>query len=115
MGYSTVAEVRSALTPAPNLTTGRGSAAELTDEQIADAIAEADSRIDSYIGGRYVTPVAPLDPNANPLTYSNVIAFLSRDLAAYLATLTYRGNQDLTDNNPVYRRFADAMSLLIAV
>lgn len=115
MGYSTVAEVRSALTPAPTLATGRGSAAEFSDVQLEDAIAQADSRIDSYIGARYVTPVSPLVPIATPPVYPNVIVYLSRDLAGYLATLTYRGNQDMSDNNPVYRRFADAMQLLMAV
>lgn len=113
MSYSTVEEVKLALTPstAPTNTT----AASLTDTEILDQIAEADGRIDAYIGARYVTPVAPLDPAADPLVYPATIKFLSRDIGAYLATLQFRRSKDMTNDDPVYRRFVEAMNLLKAV
>jgi len=106
MAYSTPADVRLALAPTaaeqdPN------TAASLADTQLMDAIREADGRIDTFIGGRYATPVIPgPDGTVEP------IRSLSRDIAAYLATLTYRKSSDLTNDDPVYRRFAWSMDLL---
>ena len=110
MSYSTTEDVRNAL--APTLAAANSTASGLTDEQIEDAIAEADGRIDSYIGARYVTPV--LAVGLPPLVPS-VIVYLSRDIAAYMATLTFRRSKDMTDQDPVYRRFAEAKASLIAV
>lgn len=123
MPYSTVIEVRNALSPgafddgdAPysngNLTR---TAADLSNEQLDDAIAEADSLIDSYIGGRYATPVL-LDFSGAPyLAVPHPLDYWSRNLAAYNATLTYRKSQDFTDNDPVARRYTLTMAALTSV
>lgn len=118
MAYSTVRMLRQALAPgdwiqgqpAPSQPTHNAS--DLSDQQLQDAIAEADARIDSYIGGRYATPVQPA-PGAE--IAPSPIAYWSRDIAAYLATLTKRKNQDLSDQNPVTRRFNLVMADLTAV
>lgn len=110
MPYSTPESVRLALVPSskgliPNPPSN--TAADFEDEQLNDAIAEADSTIDSYIGGRYITPVAGTAPH--PIDY------WSRNLAAYFATLTYRGSQDFADTDPIARRYLATMVTLGAV
>lgn len=116
MGYSTPADVRSAVSPDladPAQPSTDQTAARLDDTKLDDAIAQADSRIDSYISRYYVTPV-PGD-GGSPEVFPDAVRFLSRDLAAYFATLTVRKSQDLTPNDPVARRYADAMALLTGV
>lgn len=122
MPYSTVVEVRTALAPgdwaddnAPDVNSSTNSAADLGNAQLVDAISEADSKIDSYIGGRYITPVVngfdglPYVSTPHPLDY------WSRNIAAYLATLTFRKGQDLDDTDPVVRRYAATVVDLTAV
>lgn len=104
MAYSTPALVRQALVPSSDGSLpdpASHTAADLTDAQLVGAIAEADAMIDGYLGGLYTVPVA-LDGTGNvPLP----VGAWSRDIAAYLATLTYRGSLDFTDNDPVARRY----------
>lgn len=123
MPYSTVVEVRNALSPgdftdsdAPydngDLT---NTAADLSNDQLTDAIAEADSLIDSFIGGRYTTPVL-LDFNGNVyVTTPHPLDYWSRNVAAYNATLTYRKSQDFADTDPVARRYIATMLAITAV
>lgn len=115
MAYSTPALVRKAL--APQVGDGTtvpdplsNTAADLTNEQLDDAIAEADSIIDGYLAKRYATPVKAVEA-----AIPHPIDYWSRTLAAYLATCTYRGSMDFTDNDPIYRRFVQVMDLLKAV
>jgi phage gp36-like protein len=96
MSYSQVEQVRDALTPG-GVSGDRTTAAGLTDVQLQDAIAEADSVIDLYLSARYITPVVVDPPN-------NTIAFWSRSLATYLATLTRSRGKDMKDEDPVVRR-----------
>lgn len=126
MAYSTVVEVRNALAPAPpdsgwddgaqpDNSYLTGTAADLPNEQIEDAIAEADSTIDSYIGANYIVPVinditgTPYPMTPHPLDY------WSRNIAAYNATLSYRGNQDVTLTDPVSLRYTKTMADLVKV
>lgn len=112
MAYSTAAMVRQALVPSSDgtQTSGTGTAADLSDAQLEDSIAEADATIDSYIGAYYAVPVAEVS-SAVP----HPIDFWSRNLAAYYATLAWRGSQDFTETDPVARRFKDTMDALNAV
>lgn len=115
MAYSTPAMVRMALVSTPD---GRqpnpasNTAADMTDTQLQDHIAEADSLIDARIGKYYAVPAA-LDPQTqkgpHPLDY------WSRNIAAYLATLTYRGSMDFTDSDPILRRYKDTLAALDSV
>lgn len=115
MPYSLPADVRNALAPGVwPVPTGQtapktGTAADLSDPQLADAIADADSLIDSYLSPYYVTPVAQ-DPNTGRLP-SEVTAW-SRNVAAYNATLTYRRGKDLAATDPVALRYAQTMQTL---
>lgn len=115
MSYSTPANVRMALVPSSNgaiPNPASNTAADLTDAQLTDAIAEADSLIDSFIGGYYAVPVAAVGtPTATP----HPIDFWSRTIAAYYATLTYRQSLDFTDTDPIARRYKDTLAMLQAV
>lgn len=130
MPYSTVIEVRNALSPGDwadgnppedddgDTTTDdviTGTAADLTNAQLLDAIAEADSLIDSYIGGKYVVPVInQADGTPYPAT-PHPLDFWSRNIAAYNATLTNSRRQDFADTDPVARRYNATMIALTAV
>lgn len=104
MSYSTVDQVRDALTPGGRAT-DRTTAAGLTDAQIQDAIDEADSKIDLYLSTRYVTPIT-VDP------LPRTVSFWSRSLAAYFATLTRAKSADIKDDDPVARRYRSAQQQL---
>lgn len=115
MAYSTPASVRKAIVPSSDgnePTTATHTAADLSDAALSDAIAEADSTIDGYIGSRYQTPVPP---DATTGKIPNPLPFWSRNLAAYFATLTFRGSQDLGDSDPISRRYKDTLSALKSV
>lgn len=112
-GYSTPEMIRKAISVSSDgglPTTPTHTAADLADGALLDAIKEADALIDSYIGRFYVTPVALVD-GAVP----HPIDYWSRNIAAYNATLTYRGSQDLSDDDPVARRYRATMDALKAV
>lgn len=110
--YVSIGSLRSALAPGvfeddtpPASKTN--TAADLPNEQLADAIAEAESIVDSAIGGRYATPVQDVN-SATP----HPIDFWTRAIAAYLATCTYRKSQDFSNDDPVYRRYLVATQRL---
>lgn len=115
MAYSTPQMVRQALVPSSDGSQPdpeSNTAADLTDTQLKDAIAEADSTIDGYIGGYYAVSV---QPTGTPAVIPHPIDYWSRNLAAYNATLVYRGSMDFTDTDPIYRRYKDTLSALQAV
>src|SRR6266550_3393903 len=115
MAYTTVSEVRLALVSSIVDSTNPPSplsmtAGDLPNAQLADAIAEADAQIDTYIGNRYATPVALVSS-----VIPHPIDYWSRNIAAYNATLTFRGGQDLEDTDPVVRRWKMTVDVLMAV
>lgn len=115
MSYSRPADVRAALVPGGGetpVTDGPRTAASLEDEQLQEAIEQADDRINAYLAALYAVPVP-----VNTITGAvpGVVRALSRDIAAYLATLTFRKGKDLTPTDPVALRYADALTFLTAV
>lgn len=111
MSYSSVAEVRLALTPGGD-STDRSTAAGVDDITIQSAIDEADAVIDSYIGRQYAVPVLlDLDSGLTP----QPIRAWSRNIAAYNVTLVWRRNQSLAADNPVALRYTATMVALTAV
>lgn len=114
--YSTPQDVRTALTPGgqqSDLSTG----ASLADEQINDAIAQADTIIDSYLGLLYVIPTSevPVEGSEPPTTVTVApfpVRYFSRDIAAWLATLTFKRNQDIPPDDPIRLRYNMTMNLL---
>lgn len=120
--YCSVRDVRLALTPGGSATDG-STAASLEDYQIDDAIREAEETIDLFLATRYtITPVEteevdPTDPTTT-WTFSVAPAPLrgwTRDLAAFLATLTFRRNKDIPADDPVRLRFNMVMGFLSQV
>lgn len=85
--------------------TDASTAAGLPDESIDDAIEEAGSEIDGFLRGRYVVPV----PDATSVRY------YARDIAAYLATLTFKRNEPMSVDDPVSLRYSDAIRHLVAI
>lgn len=98
MSYCSITDVRTALTGKSTATTGTNTAADLPDSAIEDAIAEASATIDAYVGGPYptTTPQVPLP---------DVIKYWTRDIAAYLATATFRQGKAMSDTDPIVRRY----------
>lgn len=123
MAYSTPAMVRDAVMPTSNgtQTTNTNTAADLSDTQLQDAIAEADALIDAYIGKYYAVPVAvvitgSLDGDGAPVgAIPHPIDYWSRNIAAYNATLGVRGSQDFADTDPIARRYTATINALVAV
>lgn len=126
MAYSTVVEVRNALSPAPNSAPWEdgdqpdssdptGTAADLSNGQLEDAIAEADALIDSFLGALYVVPVINGPDGTVYLAVPHPLDYWSRNIAAYNATLTYRKSQDFTDDDPVARRYKATYGYLLLV
>lgn len=113
MAYSTPAMVRLALiqtTDGSQPDEPTNTAADLSDAQLNDAIAEADSTIDGYLGAYYEVPVADVNGDTpHPIDY------WSRNLAIYNATIVYRGSMDFAETDPVTRRYNDTMAALQAV
>lgn len=126
MSYSTVQMVRLALYPLSGSddgtnppTTPSNTPADLENTQIQDAIDEADSLIDAYIGKYYATPVAPIfdgsDEDGTVGSIPHPIDYWSRNIAAYNATLSYRQGLDFADTDPVARRYIATMAALTMI
>jgi phage gp36-like protein len=98
--------VRNAL--APGASEDMDTAASFADAQIEDAIKEADGVVDTYI---YALFGIPQDPNDATVAVYPVRAW-SRDIAAYLATLTFRKSKDMEVDDPVRLRYNYVIALL---
>lgn len=115
MAYSTPAMVRQAADPTSDgtepdpLPARPKTAADLSDAKLTDIITEADSTIDSYIGGFYATPVAAA---GSPAAAPAPLPYWSRTIAVYLASSELRGELNLDDSNPILRRYKDVMAAL---
>lgn len=105
MAYATVTDVRQALAPDGASTATLGTAASLDDGDLTDHIAEAQAEIDARLSARYSVPFADGD-------VPSLVNKIARDIAAYLATLTYRRNTPLPEADPVALRYARALALL---
>jgi phage gp36-like protein len=102
--YTTRDEVRLALSPDGDVT-DEGSAASLADNDLDDAVADAQAEVDGKIGGG----------RFNAATVPELVQNLTRDIAAYLATLTHRRGDPIDPNDPVQKRYDRAQSLLAGI
>lgn len=105
--YSSPADVRFALAPG-GAEDSPDTAAGFSDLQLIDAIKEADGVIDTYLNALYKIP---MDPDLPEVAVYPVRAW-SRDIAGYLATLTYRKSKDMAEDDPVRLRFLYIMDIL---
>lgn len=108
--YSNVEDVRNALTPGAD-SDDTSTASGLEDEQINDAIQEADAIIDSWISGVVVVPSVIDDDNPDGIA-PYPVRYYSRNIAAWLATLTFKRNQDVPPDDPVRLRYVETMKLI---
>lgn len=117
--FSTVTDVRLALTPGA-VADDTETAASLTDYQLTDAIREADGIVKTYLGRYYVVDSfdqdEPSQADINVSVTVNAAAYpvrgWSRDIAAFLAALTFRKHKDLTEDDPIRLRYGMAMANL---
>lgn len=99
--YATATDVRLAVARDPSKA---HSAASLSDDQVNQAIEDAQSQVDGYLRRRYVVPFGDPVP---ALAKSLVI-----DIAAYLAGLNWYQETELLADDPLALRYARAMALL---
>ena len=102
MAYTDASEVRKVLHPTADQT-DTGTAASLSDAQLGEAIEEADQEVDGALGSLYATPFSPTPP---------LLARVSRDIAAFLATLTHRKGSPIDRDDPVRLRHDRAQQIL---
>lgn len=105
MSYCSVQDIRKALARGA-ASSGTNTPADLDDEDLQDAADEASSVVDGYIDGPYDTEVDDIP---------STVVFWTRDIAAYLAALMWRGAKAPAANNPITLRYQHAMTMLEAV
>jgi hypothetical protein len=108
--YSSPTDVRLALTPGGD-EDDQTTPASFEDDQIDDAIKEADGVIDTYISALYGIPQDPTATPADSVAVYPVRAW-SRDIAAYLVTLTYRKFKEYGPDETVRQRWQWVMDIL---
>jgi phage gp36-like protein len=112
--YCTPTDVRLALTPGASAT-DLETPSHFEDTQLEDAIAEADGVINTYIGSWYTIPSVIIELEEDPFeafVAPGPVRTWSRDIAAYLATLTFMKNKNVTEDDPVRQRYAMVMRML---
>lgn len=82
-----------------------GTAASLDDGDINEAIERVSSRVDVFLGQRYAVPI----PDGS---VPGIIRDITTDIAAYDLTLAYYKGVDISDQDPVIRRYRDARGML---
>ena len=86
---------------------GTGTCAQLTDEQLSLAIAQAGAKVSAYVGTDFEVDAA------NPVIVVPPLVFtIAVQLATFYATLTYRKGKDLSQFDPVYLGYQDATKTL---
>jgi phage gp36-like protein len=109
VAYTTPDEVRAVLSAGGSADTN--SAAGLSDELLLGAITDARVEIDARIAVRYPSPFD--DPDASdPKPVPPLVARVNRDIAAYLATLTFLRGAPLSADSPVALRYVASQNLL---
>lgn len=82
-----------------------GTAASLEDADIDEAITRISNRIDTFLTRRYSVPI----PEGS---VPGIIKDIATDIAAYDLTLAYYKGVDISDQDPVIRRYRDARGML---
>lgn len=104
MPYCAPDDVRAVLTR--DVSQPIGTAASLDDPELTEAISGAQQEVDAKLAVRYTVPF----PDSN---VPDLVVKLTRDIAAYLADLTYRQGKDYeSDRDPVLLRYTRAQALL---
>jgi phage gp36-like protein len=108
--YSTPASVRAVLTP-DGSSADPSSAASLDDATLQVACNKAQAEVDAMVGSNYQLPFDVGGPGtAPPLIYD-----ISDSIAAYLATLLFRGDQPLESTDTVALGYRRALNMLMLI
>lgn len=102
--YAVADDVRAVVARSVSSTAGT-AASSLGDAVLAAALDSAQAEVDARLAGRYQVPFFP---GAVP----SLVVSLTVDVAAYLATLTFRESTDLSVDDPIRLRYARAQELL---
>lgn len=102
--YCDAEEVRKLARGAGN--DNKGTAAELSDDQILLAIEQASGVISSYVGTDY-----EVDQYNDAVVVPQLVKSLALDLSLYYATLMYRKGKSLDEFDPVYLRYRAAVAI----
>jgi phage gp36-like protein len=102
--YAVADDVRAVVARAVSSTAGT-AAASLGDAVLAAALDSAQAEVDARLAGRYQVPFIPGSVPA-------LVVSLTVDVAAYLATLTFRESTDLSVDDPIRLRYTRAQELL---
>lgn len=103
--YAAPADVRLALSPDGDQTDVE-SAASLEDGDLNAAIQAAQDEVDGKIAARYQLPL---------VTVPDILMRITRDIAGWLATLTYRRGDPIDPHDPVQLRYNAAEALLTQI
>lgn len=109
--YSSVTDVRNAVAPGLISRDSPASAGSLNEDQILDAIREADSIVDLHVRSRYIVDQDPADPTVAIAPFR----YWSRNIAAWLATISLRQTKPIDENDPVRLRYQQTMEALLSV
>ena len=82
----------------------------LSDDQLNAAIAQASAKVSAYVGTSYVVDAA--DP---VVIVPDLVRTCAIQLATFYATLTYRKGKDLSQFDPVFLGYQDAVKTLTDV
>lgn len=84
-------------------TSDDGNASAIPDERIDKELEGATAEIDARLSQQYVVPFDPVP---------ELIRWICEAIAAYNSTLTFYETRDVSDDNPVLRRYQKAMTTL---
>jgi hypothetical protein len=90
---------------------GTGTAAQLSDAQLTQALQAGTDRVSTYAGTVYDPAAAPGTAGWMP----GIAADLTLDIAAWYATTVYLKQKDMGANHPVQLRYTEAMKILESV
>jgi hypothetical protein len=89
---------------------GTGTCAQLTDDQLAAAIAKASAKISAYAGTAWMP-----DTDTPSVSIPDLIFSTTVQLATFYATLVYRKNRPLVPGDPALLGYQDAILTLNAI
>lgn len=89
---------------------GTGTCAQLTDDQLAAAVAKASAKVSAYAGTAWMP-----DADTPSVVVPDLIFSTTVQLATFYATLVYRKNRPLVPGDPTLLGYTDAMLTLNAI
>lgn len=105
--YCTPADIRENVGGTDN---GTGTCAQLTDDQLTEAIGRASSKVGAYAGTTFEA-----DAETPVVVVPDLIFGVTVAIASFYGTLTYRKNKPLAQYDPIMLGYVDAIGTLNAI